>query len=129
MHRTPGTAPPAAGIHLMGDLRNCAAMTDLWHDAEALRRRCVELVGSVGLTSLGSYFHAFDSGGVTGVVVLAESHLALHTWPEERYVTLDVFVCNYSRDNTEKAYHLFAAIAALFEPHAPAPQVVYRGKE
>lgn len=128
MHPAPGPLHPAAGIHLMGDLRDCIALTSLWHDAEALRGRCVELVGHVGLTSLGSYFHAFDSGGVTGVVVLAESHLALHTWPEERYVTLDVFVCNYSRDNTEKAHQLFAAIAALFQPHAPAPQVVYRGK-
>lgn len=116
-----------AGIHLIGDLRNCSAISAFRQDAEALRLQCMELVRNAGLTALGSYFHGFDGGGVTGIVVLAESHLAIHTWPEDRYVTLDVFVCNYSRDNTEKAEWLFAAVTALFQPETPVRQVVLRG--
>jgi spermidine synthase len=44
------------------------------------------------------------SPGVTGTVLLAESHLAIHTWPETGSVTIDVYVCNFSADNSGKAH-------------------------
>ena len=50
------------------------------------------------------------------MVVLAESHLSIHTWPEKRFVTLDVFVCNLNCDNRAKARQLFATLVALFQP-------------
>ena len=72
------------------------------------------------LTAVGSLFHSFgEGGGVTGVVVLAESHLSIHTWPEAGYVTLDVYVCNYSTDNRPKAQQLFDDIQAAFSPADP----------
>ena len=51
-----------------------------------------------------------------GVVLLAESHLALHTWPERSGVTLDVYVCNFGADNSNKAEALLAALLAAFAP-------------
>ena len=105
------------GLHLMANLRGCAATASLLRDAEALRRRCIDLVAMTGLTAVGNCFHQFGhGGGVTGVVMLAESHLSLHTWPEKRFVTLDVFVCNMHCDNRAKARQLFAALVALFQP-------------
>jgi S-adenosylmethionine decarboxylase len=69
---------------------------------------------------VGSLFHSYgEGGGVTGVVVLAESHLSIHTWPESGYVTLDVYVCNYSTDNRPKAQKLFDDIQAAFNPADP----------
>ena len=57
---------------------------------------------NVGLTEVGKFFHQFDGeGGVTGMIVLAESHMSLHTWPEKKYVTLDVYVCSFTQDNRE----------------------------
>ena len=56
---------------------------------------------------------------VTGMVVLAESHLSLHTWPEECYVTVDVYVCNYTTDNRAKARRLFDGLVAAFKPVDP----------
>jgi hypothetical protein len=57
-------------------------------------------VAGSGLTPVGELFHRFEpGGGVTGVVLLAESHLAVHTWPELGAVTMDVYVCNFSGDN------------------------------
>jgi S-adenosylmethionine decarboxylase len=73
-------------------------------------------VAAAGLTVVGDYFHQFPGGGVTGTVVLAESHLAVHTWPESNYVTLDVFVCNMSCDNRAKARQLFDALVLAFLP-------------
>jgi S-adenosylmethionine decarboxylase len=69
---------------------------------------------------VGDYFHQFGGGGgVTGVIVLAESHLAIHTWPEKMSVSLDVYVCNYGSDNRDKARRLFDALLYTFAPREP----------
>jgi S-adenosylmethionine decarboxylase len=105
------------GLHLMADLHACAAAESLLCDAGALRAHCVDLVAATGLGTVGECFHQFGhGGGVTGVVMLAESHLSIHTWPEKRFVTLDVFVCNMHCDNRAKARQLFASLVALFQP-------------
>ena len=113
------------GLHLTADLRGCAAGRPVLADVHALRALCRDAVAAVGLTPVGEVFHAFPGGGATGVVLLAESHLAVHTWPELRAVTLDVYVCNVGADNSERARRLLAALeqafgAAQAERHALA---------
>jgi S-adenosylmethionine decarboxylase len=126
---TPGQPGEAAfGFHLIGDLHGCKWDARYFTDAAHLRALCLKLVRAVGLTSLGDYFHQFDGeGGVTGVVVLAESHLSIHTWPERRYVTIDVYVCNYSSDNKEKARSLFDALVQTYQPDDLRVQALDRG--
>lgn len=86
-------------------------------DAAALRNHCLRVVNDAGLTIVGDRFHQFGEGnGITGVVLLAESHLAIHTWPERGYVTLDVFVCNLNCDNNHKAKYLFNDLISAFSP-------------
>ncbi|MBY0410557.1 MAG: adenosylmethionine decarboxylase, partial [Burkholderiaceae bacterium] len=98
----------AGGLHLIGDLHDCRCDSRLMLEAAHLEAFCTESVASAGLTAVGSLFHRFaDGGGVTGMVVLAESHLSVHTWPEAGYVALDVYVCNYSGDNRLRAQQLF----------------------
>lgn len=116
------------GLHLIGDLHGCACDPGFLCDQNGLERMCSEWVTKVGLTIVGRCFHQFGTGGgVTGVVVLAESHLSVHTWPEAGYVTLDVYVCNYSGDNREKAEALFAGLMAVFSPVRRHVQRVERG--
>ena len=115
-----------SGIHVIADLYGCQAI-DTMVDGERLERTCLEYVREAGLLDVGCMFHAFPGeGGVTGTVVLAESHLCLHTWPEHGYVSLDVFVCNYSADNTEKARNLAGRLIALFQPSESRVQEVSR---
>lgn len=104
------------GLHLTADLRRCAPPQGaLLIDAAALRECCLAAVADAGLTPVGELFHRFPApGGVTGVVLLAESHLALHTWPELSAVTLDVYVCNLHGDNSERAERLLATLEAAF---------------
>ncbi len=113
-------ARKAPGLHLIGDLYGCRGDAGLMTDAARLETFCQQAVADAGLTTVGSLFHSFGEGeGVTGAVVLAESHRALHTWPEDDYVTLDVYVCSYSCDNSAKAEALFDALQRAFRPTDP----------
>ena len=116
------------GKHLIGDFYDCAG-SSLLHEAPALRDLVENAVRASGLTLLGGYFHQFAPVGVTGTVVLAESHVAIHTWPESGYVTLDVFVCNYTADNTDKALRVFREIRAALAPGRTEEQFVDRGHD
>ncbi len=125
------------GLHLTADLHGCrptgrarAAMTD----PEALRRLCLDSVRASGLVPVGELFHRFapaggagDPPGVTGVVLLAESHLAVHTWPELGAVTLDVYVCNFGADNSSRAHALFDTLLADFAPAHAERHAIARG--
>ena len=103
------------GLHLTADCSGCAIDSAPMHDADALRVLCADAVRAAGLRAVGELFHRFPPpGGVTGVVLLAESHLAVHTWPELRAATLDVYVCNAGSDNAARAQALLDALAAAF---------------
>lgn len=116
------------GLHLTADLVDCGAAASLLADRDALRARCLQAVAATGLTAVGELFHRFPApGGVTGVVLLAESHLTVHTWPELRAATLDVYVCNVGVDNSARAEALLDAMVAAFAPAQARRQSLLRG--
>jgi S-adenosylmethionine decarboxylase len=115
------------GIHLLGEWYGCHTHTPEFNRAEALRQVCLEAVAASGLNSVGERFFQFEPHGVTGAVILAESHLTIHTWPESGFVTIDVYVCNYTTDNGAKAQKLYDLIEAVFEPARAHFQKIQRG--
>ena len=120
------------GLHLTADLLDCRCEARWLVDAEALGLACVESARSAGLEVVGQLFHAFPAtergpGGVTATVLLAESHLCLHTWPEQRSVTADVYVCNFSADHSAKARGLMDALVARLEPEWTEQRSLDRG--
>jgi S-adenosylmethionine decarboxylase proenzyme len=122
------------GLHIIADLYNCQK-GDLLVSSEKLRTLCVKACQDVGLTVLGEHFYQFDGadgtqdGGATGAVVLAESHLAIHTWPERNGATLDVYVCNYTADNTQKAESVYQALIKALKPGDVLIERVQRGRD
>ena len=79
-----------AGAHLIIDLYDAKKLDDIGLIETALRQ-CVEAAGA---TLLHIHLHHFEpNGGVSGVAVLAESHISIHTWPERGYAALDIFMC------------------------------------
>ncbi len=78
-----------AGVHLIVDLHGAERLDDL-DFIEATLRRCV---AASRATLLHIHLHHFQPSGVSGVAVLAESHISIHTWPEIGYAALDVFMC------------------------------------
>jgi spermidine synthase len=120
------------GLHLIADLYRCRCEPGVILDREVLEARCVDECSNAGLTPLGAYFVQFrhangDKAGVTGTVVLAESHLAIHTWPESGNVTLDVYVCNFSRNNDDRARQVFAELIAALQPEDSMRHEISRG--
>ena len=79
-----------AGMHILVDLWGASRLDDVEHVEKALR----EAVDACGATLLHIHLHEFTpNGGVSGVAVLAESHISVHTWPEHGFGAFDVFMC------------------------------------
>jgi S-adenosylmethionine decarboxylase len=120
------------GVHFTADLTGCRDPAGLMRDGASLAALCEQLASQAGLSVVARQFHAFAPGpdgdpGHTGVLLLAESHLAVHTWPELRAVTLDVFVCNMVNDNTRKAEQLLDALVTRFDAVDVNRQQLARG--
>jgi spermidine synthase len=120
------------GLHLTADLYQCGCNLSLLVDADALAEMCRRHTLAVGLTLVDEKWFTFPEyqgqpGGVTGMLLLAESHLAVHTWPERRGVTLDVYVCNFCQDNSAKAERLASELLAAFAPARAETHRILRG--
>ncbi len=97
-----------AGTHLLIDIWGASRLDDPDHIDERLRAAAI----ATGATILHSHFHHFSpNGGVSGVVVLAESHISIHTWPERDFAALDIFVCGDCNPHSA-----IPVIQAAFEP-------------
>jgi spermidine synthase len=120
------------GLHLTGDLFECGCTAATLTDLEALSTLCRKATLDAKLTIVDEKWHVFPDwngqpGGITGTILLAESHLAIHTWPERRGVTLDVYVCNFTEDNTPKAEQLFDTLMVAFRPQNQVVNRITRG--
>ena len=91
----------ALGTHLLLDLRSCDAK--LLNDLRYIKESLVGAAEKAGASVLGENFHKFDPIGVTGIVLISESHLCIHTWPEHRYAAVDIFTCGSSFKAREAA--------------------------
>ena len=116
------------GLHLIGDLNGCRCDPKILRDGAKFGELCLQMVRDAGLTIMDSTFRQFEGSGFTGTVVLAESHLAIHTWPERSGLTLDIYVCNFSGDNSGKARTLFRALVDHFQPTEAATHEIDRGE-
>ncbi len=78
-----------AGTHILVDMWGAKNLTDEKEIGEILKKSAINAKATI----LNSYMHRFEPHGVSGVVVLAESHISIHTWPEEEYCAIDIFMC------------------------------------
>jgi S-adenosylmethionine decarboxylase len=104
-----------SGLHVLGKIYTEAV--ELLMDSFIIRKKISKIIKKNGLKDLHSFYYQFPKNGFTGIICLYESHIALHTWPEFNCVTLDVFICNYSCDNTQACRDVFDQIINLFKPN------------
>ncbi|WP_420392536.1 adenosylmethionine decarboxylase [Acuticoccus sp.] len=109
-----------AGAHLIVDVYGGERLDDLTH-IEATLKRCVDVSGA---TLLHVHLHHFDdNGGVSGVAVLAESHISIHSWPEHSYAALDIFMCGDTRPEA-----CVDVLREAFKPERVAVSELLRGR-
>lgn len=82
------------GRHLLAELSDCNA--SILNNQEELQRIMLEAARSSGATVVDSVFHHYNPQGLSGIVVIAESHISIHTWPEYGYAAVDCFTCGSS---------------------------------
>ncbi len=86
----------ALGRHLLLELKNCNG--EVLNDLTYLENCLSDTAEQIGATVVNKAFHQFNPYGISGVVVVAESHLCIHTWPEYGYASIDVFTCGETID-------------------------------
>ena len=124
------------GLHLTADLQGFDVVGPAMTATAALRALCLRAVEAEGLGAVGELFHryeplpahAHEPAGITGVVLLAESHLTVHTWPEIGAVTLDVYVCNIGADNSQRAHVALDTLIDAFAPQRVERHALQRGQ-
>jgi S-adenosylmethionine decarboxylase len=108
-----------AGTHLILDIWGAKNLSNQKH-MEDIFRDCIY---SSGATLLYIHFHSFESsGGISGVAILAESHISVHTWPEKDYAAFDIFMCGNTKP--EKSIEI---IIASFSPSHHKITTMLRG--
>ncbi len=100
----------ALGKHLLLELKDCDK--EVLNDIGFLKSTLLTAASEAGATVLGESFHQFNPHGVSGVVILAESHLFIHTWPEYSYAAVDIFTCGNSVQPEKAAQVLIRKIGA-----------------
>lgn len=109
-----------AGAHLIIDLYGARNLDDR-ELVEKTLRRCVEVAGA---TLLHIHLHRFEpNGGLSGVAVLAESHISIHSWPEVGYAALDIFMCGKT-----KPERCVDVLVEAFQPRDVSIQELLRGR-
>ncbi|WP_221774716.1 adenosylmethionine decarboxylase [Pelagicoccus albus] len=115
-------APPRElGTHILVELNDCPEK--LLVEKSALQEALVESANQAGATVVKPVFHQFSPHGLSGVVVIAESHIAVHTWPEYNYAAIDIFTCG----DPDVAHRIQSEIEARFAPARSSVRVLSRG--
>ena len=113
--------PFAPGMHLLIDLWGASHLDEIDHVERALKQAAM----ACRATILSVHLHSFGkNSGVTGVAILAESHISIHTWPEIDYVALDVFLCGNS-----DPHRAVPVLHEFFKPKQMKVTEAARGKE
>jgi S-adenosylmethionine decarboxylase proenzyme len=114
------------GIHILANLYGCKNKEIILSE-KLLEKEMQALIKKSGLGIVGKCFYKFKNAGVTGIFLISESHVSVHTWPEKNNsINLDIFTCNVSGNNEDKAMSLFEDLKNLFSPTKIKSKVVRR---
>lgn len=110
------------GRHILVEFHGCSG--EILNDVPRIEGSMLKAAKESGATIISSVFHHFSPFGVSGVVVIQESHLAIHTWPEYRYAAVDLFTCGYSVN----PWTSYEVLKSEFEAHHGSAIEMNRGQ-
>lgn len=117
------------GMHYLAEFFNCDKLKI--NDASFIEKLMIEATNLSGAHIIKPFFHQFSPQGISGVIVIAESHIAIHTWPEHCYAAVDLFSCanfdyktalNHIRKKIDAQYHYVAQVKRGILPDCLGPQ-------
>lgn len=94
------------GIHVLGNLYGCPK--EFLEKVEIVRSILWKTITESKFTAVGESFHQFEPTGATGVILLAESHISIHTWPEKNFAAVDIFTCG-EETHAEQGFDLLCS--------------------
>lgn len=92
----------------------------------AFKKFIVAQIDACKLTKVGEVYHDFPGGGFTAVICLTESHLSIHTWPERNYITFDIFLSSYLKDNSSTTRTIYKAVRQFFDAAVTLEKIIER---
>ena len=101
------------GLHIIANLYDCNYN---FETEDNIFEQCIYLCQKAELQIVGKTSHRFEPQGLTFAILLAESHLCIHTWPEKRSVCFDIYTCNHTQENKNKAIFVFEEIQKILKP-------------
>lgn len=110
------------GVHIILDLYNITN-NDITFYVKDIKSILLDIVRQSKLNMISFSFHQFEPYGVTGIILLEESHISIHTWPEKRYVAIDIYTCG----DHNKAYTAKELILNIFKPEYIKQTILERG--
>ena len=122
--KAPHSSNPIPGLHIVANfaVANCEKLIRF----RAFKAFAETLIAENNLQQVGGVFHDFDTGGFTAVICLTESHLSVHTWPENNYLTFDIFLSNYLKDNRATTQLLYERVKEYFGATILFEQIIDR---
>ena len=113
-------------LHIIADFK-WVNFSKINLDKNILKNMISENLKINWLSELWNYYHTFSKNNeITCVIALAESHINIHTWPEKEYVSLDIFVCNFWKNNSEKAKKIYQNLIDFFSPETIEEKFINR---
>lgn len=111
----------ALGCNIFADMYGCDA--SVLDDVEYLRTMMKEAAKRGNMTVVRTIFHRYEPQGITGIVVVKESHIAIHTWPEHAFASVDIFLCG----NNSRPYEVLKYIESKLRPARVYTNSIERG--
>jgi S-adenosylmethionine decarboxylase len=113
-----------SGLHIVANFS--VSSQDILCDSRRFKTFIDAQILAFNLVKVGEVYHDFPNGGYTAVVCLTESHLSIHTWPENNYLTFDIFLSNYMKDNSAITKALYEAVRNFFGAKVMFEQSIQR---
>ncbi len=114
-------------LHIIADLYKCDFNFYInKNTTEKIMFDIKNIIQENFLTVVWEKYFEFEKNSFTLAFLLAESHLTIHTWPEENYISIDIFVCNYSKNNEDNARNIYNKLLDFFKSWEDKTQIIYR---
>ena len=117
-------------VHLLLDFYRCDPQR--LQDAARLRQTLIAAIAEAGGTYVTDVFHAFSPHGLSGIIVIAESHVAIHTWPEHAFAAADIFSCSPRLDHaliTQRLSEWLQTNAVVVDKHSRGDKSLFPPEE